>query len=220
MGRRAVNQPGSREITTGELPDLTRAELPDTLPLDGWNTVTLHCQVDAIGPSELHPDLVKLELSFPPETAPEACRICRGRKVVPPYQHLGRETPQPCPACSSTCTATALHAVTGAVRCSLPAGHYDEEKLPIYTEGDPRSHDPGGWHQSAPDRAGRRLSWNDKADAATPHAADRQRWQGNIAVNCSCGWTALEEHPRLPGVWRCVNCKEHLARGCLKGAAS
>ncbi|MFF0698343.1 hypothetical protein ACFYU4_37635 [Streptomyces tendae] len=61
-----MNQPGNREFTTGELPDLTRSELPSGLPLEGWSTVTVHCQVDAIGPSDQHPDLVKLELSFPP----------------------------------------------------------------------------------------------------------------------------------------------------------
>ncbi|MBZ6253588.1 hypothetical protein KVH27_35140 [Streptomyces olivaceus] len=66
-----MNQPGNREITTAELSDLIRAELSCTLPLDGGNTVTLHCQVDAIGPSERHPDLVKVELSFPPEKCPE-----------------------------------------------------------------------------------------------------------------------------------------------------
>ncbi|WP_108934658.1 hypothetical protein [Streptomyces ardesiacus] len=66
-----MNQPGNREITTRELPNLTRAELPNTLSLDGWTTVTLHCQVDAIGPSDRHPDLVKLELSFPPENGGE-----------------------------------------------------------------------------------------------------------------------------------------------------
>ncbi|MGW2496235.1 hypothetical protein ACWCV2_17255 [Streptomyces pseudogriseolus] len=42
------------------------AELPGRLPLEGWSSMTLHCQVDAIGPSDRHPDLVKLELSIPP----------------------------------------------------------------------------------------------------------------------------------------------------------
>jgi hypothetical protein len=66
----------------------------------------------------------------------------------------------------NTCTATALHALAGRVSCALPAGHYDEEKRP---EGGMFAEDPGGWHQSAADRQGFRISWTDKSDAATPH---------------------------------------------------
>ncbi|MFG2795784.1 hypothetical protein [Streptomyces pseudovenezuelae] len=58
-----MSRPGNHEITAA---DLARGELSYALPLEGWSGMTLHCQVDAIGPSELHPDLVKLEVSFPP----------------------------------------------------------------------------------------------------------------------------------------------------------
>jgi hypothetical protein len=61
-----VSRPGNHEVAPEELSKLLGGELPSTLPLEGWHTVTLHCQVDTIGPSERHPDLVKLEVSFPP----------------------------------------------------------------------------------------------------------------------------------------------------------
>ncbi|OVZ99577.1 hypothetical protein B9W64_37935 [Streptomyces sp. CS159] len=219
-----MNQPGNREITTGELPDLTRAELPSALPLEGWNTVTLHCQVDAIGPSELHPDLVKLELSFPPEKAPEPCPRCHGRKVVPPAWHCEEDGPAPCPECSA-CTATALHAVLGRVRCALPAGHYDEERRPAPGSGEPFSRDPGGWHQSARDREGLQLCWADTADAATPHGAPaapdaRRGWAVSLACPTCGGSTGGELHPRIKGVVRCANCKEHLPLIPTEGGAA
>jgi hypothetical protein len=64
-----VNGPGNHEIAPAELVELLGGELPSTLPLEGWQTMTLHCQVDAIGPSDRHPNLVKLDLSFPPDSA-------------------------------------------------------------------------------------------------------------------------------------------------------
>jgi hypothetical protein len=66
-----VNRPGNREITAWQLPELMGGELPASLPIEGWRTMTLHCQVDAIGPSDQHLDLVKLEVSFPP-AAPDS----------------------------------------------------------------------------------------------------------------------------------------------------
>ena len=57
-----MNRPGNEEFP----PSVMAAKLRGgELPLEGWRTVTLHCQVDAIGPSDQHPDLVKLEVSFP-----------------------------------------------------------------------------------------------------------------------------------------------------------
>jgi hypothetical protein len=65
-----VIRPGNHEIAPAELPGLLGGELPSKLPLEGWCTVTLHCQVDAIGPSDRHEDLVRLEVSFPPPKPP------------------------------------------------------------------------------------------------------------------------------------------------------
>lgn len=64
-----MTRPGSQEFAPAELTELIGGELPPTLPLEGWRTVTLHCQVDAIGSSVWHPDLVRLEVSFPPGAA-------------------------------------------------------------------------------------------------------------------------------------------------------
>ncbi|MER6109348.1 hypothetical protein [Streptomyces hirsutus] len=61
---------GNHEIAPEELVKLLGGEVSSVLPLEGWQTMTLHCQVDAIGPSEKHPDLVKLEVSFPPVAPP------------------------------------------------------------------------------------------------------------------------------------------------------
>lgn len=58
--------PGNRELAPEELSML----LGGKLPLEGWRTMTLHCQVDAIAPSDRHPDLVRLEVSFPPGAGP------------------------------------------------------------------------------------------------------------------------------------------------------
>ncbi|MEU2969054.1 hypothetical protein ABZ687_29255 [Streptomyces ardesiacus] len=77
-----MTRPGNHEITAKELSGLLGGELPPTLPLEGWQTVMVHCQVDAIGPSERHPDLVKVELSFPPEKASKPCTRCHGKKVA------------------------------------------------------------------------------------------------------------------------------------------
>lgn len=195
---------GNKELAPEELAKLLGGELPSTLPLEGWRTVTLHCQVDAIGPSDRHPDLVKLEVSFPPAQAPTPpCKTCRGNRVVPDFtrwnRHHGEPEPALCPECTA-CTATALHAVAGVVRCAQPAGHYDEEKWPDHEKGDPAAPDPGGWHQSAPDRNGTRVTWNDKADAATPHGAAPEpaveRPLQRVGITCpTCGPTSLEEHP-------------------------
>ncbi|MFE1206280.1 hypothetical protein ACFW5V_31855 [Streptomyces sp. NPDC058762] len=192
--------PGNQELSAEELSELLGGELPATLPLEGWRTVSVHCQVDSIGPSERHPDLVKVELSFPPEKASKPCARCHDKKVIPPPWHCEEDGSAPCPVCSA-CTATALHAVLGRVRCALPAGHYDEERRPASGSGEPFPRDPGGWHQSARDREGLRLCWADTADSASPHGA----------VDCpACGPTVAEEHPRIPRLLRCANCKEHL----------
>ncbi|MFI5753103.1 hypothetical protein ACIBBE_46575 [Streptomyces sp. NPDC051644] len=59
-----------------------------------------------------------------------------------------------------------LHALHGTKQCGEPAGHYDEAQAP---EGGVDASEPGGWHRSAPDRAGQRLIWSDRFDAATPY---------------------------------------------------
>lgn len=50
-----IRSPASRPPFTGEM-----------LPLEGWLTVDLHCQLDGIGPSDRHPDLSRVRLSMPP----------------------------------------------------------------------------------------------------------------------------------------------------------
>ncbi|CAM5236998.1 DksA C4-type domain-containing protein OS=Streptomyces griseomycini OX=66895 GN=FHS37_006650 PE=4 SV=1 [Streptomyces griseomycini] len=52
--------------------------------------MTLHCQVDAIGPSDRHPDLVKLEVSFPPVQAPpvQAPPVMRAPLIGQPIQEI------------------------------------------------------------------------------------------------------------------------------------
>lgn len=57
--------PGNRELTTGELPSLVGGELPAVLPLEGWTTITLHGQLDRVGPSSRHPDLAEIVVSIP-----------------------------------------------------------------------------------------------------------------------------------------------------------
>lgn len=146
---------GNQELAPEELSKLLGGELPPTLPLEGWRTVTVHCQVDAIGPSDRHADLVKVELSFPPEVLPEPCPLCRGRTVVPGYRHLGDEEVRPCPACTVT------------VRPAV---------------------EPSGWV---------------------------------VPLSCPmCGPMGAEPHPRITGVVRCVNCKEHLRGIRVGGEAS
>ncbi|MFI8206766.1 hypothetical protein [Streptomyces sp. NPDC085937] len=216
-----MTRPGNHELAPEELSKLLGGELPSELPLEGWSTTTLHCQVDAIGPSEQHPDLVKVELSFPPPKPPAPpCRRCRGRGVISDYSRWDALASLPCPECAgevTTCTATMLHALAGRVSCSLPAGHYEPSVEPA------GSH-PGGWHQSEPDRDGTRFIWNDAADAATPHVSSTPavpRPLQRLRLTCPlCGPTLVEEHPRNPGTLRCVNCKEHLARGRLEEAGS
>lgn len=43
----------------------------DPLPLDGWTETTLDCQVDAMGPSPVHPDLVRVRIALPPGAGPD-----------------------------------------------------------------------------------------------------------------------------------------------------
>lgn len=98
-----MNQPGNREITVA---DMKPGELPHALPLEGWGSMTLHCQVDAIGPSDLYPDLVKLEVSFPPSGgAGASCPTCR------------RATPEQHPRCP------------GVLRCSNCKEHLGTARL-------------------------------------------------------------------------------------------
>lgn len=54
--------PRSGEIPTESL----HSHLSGELPLEGWTELVLHCQVDEIGSSEVHPDLVRLKVSLPP----------------------------------------------------------------------------------------------------------------------------------------------------------
>jgi hypothetical protein len=205
-----VTRPGGDDLTATPLSTLLDGELAP-LPLEGWRQMTLHGQVDRIGPSSQHPDLVQVEVSVPPAGPPAApCRRCRGRKVVPDFTHWdrlhGEPTPVPCPECT-TCTATALHALAGVVRCTLPAGHYDAKAA---------TSNP---HQAAPDRrTGRYLHWTDDAHAATAHASPTvpllERPIRLVRLNCpTCGSAPVEEDPRLPGVLRCGNCREHLGHG-------
>lgn len=218
-----MTRPGNQELAPEELSKLLGGELPSTLPLEGWRTVTLHCQLDAIGPSDRHPDLVKVVLSFPPPAPPASpCSRCRGRGVIPDFTKFGDPPPVPCPACSgevTTCSATMLHAVAGRVPCGEPVGHYDPSVMPVRgPDGDL----PGGWHRSEPSRDDTRFVWNDMYDGATPHGAApepaMERPLQRVGITCpTCGPTALEEHPRLTAVLRCRNCKEHLARGRLEG---
>ncbi|MFD9394192.1 hypothetical protein ACFWBB_26670 [Streptomyces sp. NPDC060000] len=218
-------RPGNQELAPAELSKLLGGELPSTLPLEGWRTVTLHCQVDAIGPSDRHQDLVKLEVSFPPPTPP--CRRCRGRGVIPDFSqwdsYHGEPKPVPCPECTgevTTCSATMLHAMAGRVSCGQAAGHYDPSVMPVRDQ-------PGGWHQSEPDRDGTRFTWNDMYDAATSHGSDPleptvPRPPQRIRITCpTCGpIMPLEKHPRRPETLRCANCKEHLGRGRLEDTTS
>ncbi|WP_328491268.1 hypothetical protein [Streptomyces zaomyceticus] len=214
---------GNHELAPAELSALLTGELP----LEGWRTATLHCQVDAISASDKYPDLVKLEVALPPgsttEAAPLPCGVCQGSGVVPDPMHRGpRQTAKAvlCPECAA-CTATCLHALGGVLRCAEPAGHYDEERPPSY-DPDGSSSDPGGWHQSAMTPMGFRMTWCDQADAATPHGAPPEpavelRGQ-RLGIDCpTCGRTTVEEHPHRKGVLRCGNCKEHLCRGRVEG---
>ncbi|MGW8387146.1 hypothetical protein ACWGMW_16275 [Streptomyces albidoflavus] len=66
-GETDVNKLGNETLEPMEVTARLRGgELPATLPLEGWTKVTLHGQVDAVGPSDLHPDLSKVEVSLPP----------------------------------------------------------------------------------------------------------------------------------------------------------
>lgn len=216
-----MTSPGNHEIAPAELANLLRGDLPSTLPLEGWRTTTLHCQVDALGPSDRHPDLVKLEVSFPP-VKPSKCARCHGNKVVPDFtrwnRHHGEPEPIPCPECSA-CNATMLHALHGRVQCGLAARHCDVDRMPVFADG---VDDPGGWHQSAKRGDEPRFVWSDRADGATPHDTPITpavpRPLQRVGITClTCGPTTLEEYPSQAGVLRCGNCKEHLARGYLEG---
>lgn len=209
-----MNEPGKHEIAPAELALLLKGELPSRLPSEGWRTLTLHGQLDAVGPSDRHPDLSKLEVSFPP-AAP--CRSCHGRGTVPDLTQWDSRR-IPCPTCTgevTTCSATMLHAVAGRVLCGRHVGHYDPSLRP-------GRDDPGGWHQSDADRDGTRFAWNDMYDAATPHGADPLAPAGprppqRVTLACpTCGPTSLENHPRQSGILRCASCKEHLARALFE----
>ncbi|MFJ5811717.1 hypothetical protein [Streptomyces sp. NPDC093093] len=46
------------------------------LPLEGWTETVVHCQPDEVGPSDEHPDLVRLKVSLPPsERAPRSPEV-------------------------------------------------------------------------------------------------------------------------------------------------
>jgi hypothetical protein len=63
------------------------------------------------------------------------------------------------------CTATITTHDNRTLHCAQPAGHYDEDRYPE----PPGDDDPGGWHQSAPDREDDRMTWSDRATGTTPH---------------------------------------------------
>ncbi|MFD3314729.1 hypothetical protein [Streptomyces sp. NPDC058656] len=93
-----MTRPGNEELAPpAVLAKLRGGELP-VLPLGGWDTLTLHCQVDAIGPSDRHPDLVKIEVSFPPSKVPAPPRTrCRGSKIVPDVRQWNSHYGEPKP---------------------------------------------------------------------------------------------------------------------------
>lgn len=77
-----------------------------------------------------------------------------------------RENPSGDSTNDGTCTASIKTLYDGQVRrCAQPAGHYDKDRQPDPLVDD----DPGGWHQSTPDREGNCMTWSDWADGATPH---------------------------------------------------
>lgn len=98
-----VTRPGNQELAPEELSKLLGGELPSTLPLEGWRTVTLHCQIDVIGPSDRHPDLVKLEVSFPPAAdSGRPCEACRRSGAVPSTARWDDRRAVPRPECSAS----------------------------------------------------------------------------------------------------------------------
>ncbi|MFE4579374.1 hypothetical protein [Streptomyces chartreusis] len=109
-----MSGPGNHGSAPEELSTLLGGELPSKLPLEGWLTVAMHCQVDAIGPADQHEDLVRLEVLFPPPKLPSPpCRRCRGRGVLPDFtqwdSYHREPKPVPCPECTgevTTCNAT------------------------------------------------------------------------------------------------------------------
>ncbi|MER5301351.1 hypothetical protein ABT039_18015 [Streptomyces lasiicapitis] len=42
----------------------------ELLPLEGWLSIELHCHLDAVGPSDRHPDLAQVLVSVPPLETP------------------------------------------------------------------------------------------------------------------------------------------------------
>jgi hypothetical protein len=105
-------------------------------------------------------------------TQDDAPLILPRSTVAELHQLLGQLLGEEAPAQSSTaegdgtCTASIKSAYTGDVRrCVQPAGHYDENRQPEPTVDD----EPGGWHRSAPDPDGDRVTWSDWASGATPH---------------------------------------------------
>ncbi|MFG2986209.1 hypothetical protein ACGFYQ_33995 [Streptomyces sp. NPDC048258] len=57
-----MSHPQSGAMTTESL----RGNLSGELPLEGWKTLVMHCQLDEIGPSDEHPDLVRIKVAIPP----------------------------------------------------------------------------------------------------------------------------------------------------------
>ncbi|MFJ2225587.1 hypothetical protein ACIOFY_36795 [Streptomyces anulatus] len=198
--------PGNREFTAEELPALVSGELPAVLPLDGWTTITLHGQLDAVGPSSRHHDLSEIVVSIPPaaDVSERPCRRCQGLGRVPATWETPRTAPlMPCPACTPgappVCTATALHALYGTIHCGREAGHNDNALRAL-------ENTPSWWHRGTRGAEGA-FSWCDDFDGAVPHS----RAVAKPGASCpACGPTALEPHPHKTLVMRCTNCKEWL----------
>ena len=68
-------------------------------------------------------------------------------------------------AADQTCTATITPWGGELIRCTQPAGHYDEAREP-----DASTDEIGGWH-AAPDPGGGNRVWADRAEGATPAGA-------------------------------------------------
>lgn len=95
--------------------------------------MTTHCQVDGIGPSDRHPDLVKLELSFPPTQEPTpSCQACRGSRIVPDSNRWDRHHGEPEPVLMGICE---IGSDRGAVNGPLDEARADEAPVVAITEG-------------------------------------------------------------------------------------
>lgn len=177
-------KPGNREVFPEELRALVTGELPAVLPLEGWEMVTVHGQLDGVGPSGRHPDLSEITLAIPPAVPARLCGRCRGRGYVPDYRRWERDAYDGdpalirCPDCTTEsvplCAATMLHALLGTVHCTRLAGHYDESTPP-----DP--HNTTTWHAAPPqDHGGFPAFWNDMAHGAVPHSAAAAASSGTV----------------------------------------